>query len=81
MREHFTGLIKPGEHRKKTIDGVEYISMYPWWAIPVLRVTKFTQKSLWLVGIAVHDPIFGECTPDFNCCCKVGRKAWLRIAA
>ena len=46
----------------------------------ILKPVKFIQKTLWFCGIAVHDPIFGECTPDFNCCEKVGGKAFIRIA-
>lgn len=82
MKTNFTGWIGPGEHGKKIIDGVEYIELYPWWAVIILRIAKFIQKTLWICGIAVHDPIFGECTPDFNCCCKgIGRKAIVRLGA
>jgi hypothetical protein len=82
MKTNFTGWIKPGNYGVHTMDGIEYIDIYPKWAIPVLRAAKFIQKTLWLAGVAVHDPIFGECTPDFNCCCKsIGRKAFIRIGA
>ncbi len=48
----------------------------------ILRPVKLIQKNLWLIGVSVHDPVFGECTPDFNCCCKgVGRKTFIRIGA
>ena len=81
MHDHFTGIIKPGIYGKRTIDGIEYIKLYPWWARPLLLVIKFTQRTCWWIGIAIHDPIFGECTPDFNCCCRgIGRKAYLRIS-
>ena len=80
MKTYFSGWIKPGNYKKKVIDGIEYTSLYRWWVIPMLRTVKFIQKSLWLCGIAIHDPVFGECTPDFNCCCKIGRKAFLRLS-
>ena len=80
MKTYFTGWIKPGDYGHKTIDGIDYIERYPVWARPILRVTKLLQRQLWKLGIAVHDPVFGECTPDFNCCCKnIGRKVFLRI--
>ncbi len=78
--KEFKGLIQMGAHGKIVIDGVEYINLYPFWAIPIRKVVKFVQKTLWLVGIAIHDPVFNECTPDFNCCCKhVGRKKIVSI--
>lgn len=81
--EHFTGWIKPGEYGKHIdSDGLETYWIYSWfvrWF--VLRPIKFIQKLLWFCGIAVHDPIFGECTPDFNCCCSnIGRKSFIHIA-
>ena len=73
-------LIRTGDYGKIVVDGVEYVESYPKWVIPILRTVKFTQKTLWVLGIAVHDPIFGECTPDGNCCCKhVGRFSFLRV--
>jgi len=45
----------------------------------LLKIIKFIQKKLWLIGIAVHDPIFNECTPDFNCCCNIGRETIIKI--
>lgn len=60
-------------------DGIEYIVYYTKVEIVVMRFAKIIQLNLWRCGIAVHDPIFGECTPDFNCCCKIGRKAYLRF--
>lgn len=41
------------------------------------KFIKIYQYFLWFIGIAWHDNIFNECTPDFNCCCrKIGRKAF-----
>ena len=82
MKELFTGWIKPGNYGEH-IDPVDgHVSFWLYsrfvrWC--VLRPTKLAQKSLWLCGIAVHDPIFGECTPDFNCCCRIGRWAFIRV--
>lgn len=38
----------------------------------------YIQWVLWKVGIAIHNPLRNECTPDFNCCNKIGRKAFLK---
>lgn len=44
------------------------------------RFIKKFQKILWLLGIAWHDKIYNECTPDFNCCVKtIGKRSWLRF--
>ncbi len=34
-------------------------------------MSNLIQKLLWKIGIAIHNPIRDECTPDFNCCEKV----------
>ena len=79
MKGTFTGLIKPRDHGRVVVDGIEYIKIYAWWERPILRMSWWIQKGLWLCGVAIHNPIAGECTPDFNCCCKgIGRKAWFR---
>lgn len=44
------------------------------------KITLCWQKLLWCLGIAWHNLYRDECTPDFNCCQKVGRKSWWRIA-
>lgn len=36
------------------------------------------QKILWCIGIAIHNNIDNECTPDFNCCNRCGRFAWIK---
>ena len=80
MEEYFTGWIKPGCYNKTFKDGCESYSLfYKSWQVPILRFCKLLQKSLWYLGIAVHDPVFGECTPDFNCCCDTGRRAFIKI--
>lgn len=38
------------------------------------------QRILWFFGIAWHNTFQNECTTDFNCCAKVGRKCWWRIS-
>ena len=83
MKKYSTGWIKPGEYGKHIDpnDGLETYWIYPFyvrWFI--LRSVKFIQKALWCCGIAVHDPVFGECTSDFKCCEKIGRKAFIRIS-
>ena len=30
------------------------------------KFSRFIQKALWYIGIAVYNPITGEDTPDFN---------------
>lgn len=82
MKTNFAGWIKPGNHGTVIEAGIEYIIIYSWWERMILRPVKLIQKNLWLIGVSVHDPVFGECTPDFNCCCKgVGRKTFIRIGA
>lgn len=77
-----TGWIKTSCSNGSVIeDGITYYISYKKYQIIVLKVTKAIQKFLWKYGIAVHDPIFGECTPDFNCCCNIGRKAFLKFPA
>ncbi len=71
--------IKRGDYGHVVENCTEYVIPYPRWARALMRVVKFVQFRLWKVGIAVHDPIFGECTPDFNCCCETGRKAFVRL--
>ena len=74
-------LIKSGCHDKHILNGIEYYYNYNKFIRKfIYKPIKKIQKALWLCGIAVHDPIFGECTPDFNCCCKVGRKAFFKLA-
>jgi len=46
-----------------------------WYEYPVSCIV---QNALCKIGIAVHNPFRDECTPDFGCCCKVG-KYWLRL--
>ncbi|MCK5602630.1 hypothetical protein KAR91_12190 [Candidatus Pacearchaeota archaeon] len=79
MEKFFTGWIKPGNYGEEVVDGVKYTRNYPLWVIPILRVVKAAQKSLWFCGVAIHDPIFGECTPDFNCCVDIGRRAVVKF--
>lgn len=70
-----TCLIKSGNYKGGvTKDGVEYVELYRPWQRPLQWVVKRIQKILWYCGVAVYDPIFGECTPDFNCCTNIGRK-------
>lgn len=74
--------IKAGDHGIYVDKyGIEYIWIYSWfvrWF--VLKPVKIGQWTLWFCGIAIHDPVFGTCTPDFNCCAKnVGRRAFIRI--
>lgn len=80
MKTYFTGLIEPKCQEKHFINGREYYYLYSPKIRVLLKVVKFIQLSLWKIGVAIHDPIFGECTPDFNCCEKeIGRKSWLNI--
>ena len=79
MKVDQQGWIKPAYDRTETINGLKYYICYKWYVVILLRIVKFIQKGLWLCGIAVHDPVFGECTPDFNCCCNIGRCAFIRI--
>ena len=77
------GWVKAGEYGGyiDKNDGLYTYWIYPWYARWfLLTPVKFLQKTLWLCGVAIHDPVFGECTPDFNCCNKVGRKAFIRIS-
>jgi len=76
----FGGIIKPKYDKVKTVKGVKYYIIYRWWEVVILRVVKAAQKGMWFCGIAWHDPVFGECTPDFNCCCNIGRKAWIKFS-
>lgn len=46
---------------------------------PFYRLTVVWQSALWLIGIAWHNRYEDECTRDFNCCNKIGRKSWWRI--
>lgn len=73
------GWIKTGNYGKTIIDGITYIEMYPLWIRPLYRLQKKIQKFLWRHGIAVHDFVFGECTPDFNCCNDSGKKTIIKI--
>jgi len=73
------GWIKPS-YKEKRINGIDYYAMHRFWQILLLKIVKDIQLILWCLGIAVHDPIFGECTPDFNCCENVGRKAGIKIS-
>lgn len=83
LKQTFDGWIKPdytGKYGYEIIDGNKYITHYSKIVIVLLRLIKFIQKTLWFCGIAVHDPVFGECTPDGNCCCKrTGRKSFITI--
>ena len=82
LRMKFDGIIKPdfsGKHGTEIINGHKHITNYSKKNITILRITKFIQKALWNFGIAIHDPIFGECTPDFNCCVDIGKRAFLKI--
>jgi hypothetical protein len=69
MKTYFTGIIKP-----EIKDGM---IGWPKWSIMPYRFAKLLQKALWKIGIAIYDPVFGECTPDFNCCTDIGRKKFL----
>lgn len=82
MKTYFRGLIKPepGLHGTIIEGGVEYLYLYSKFNRKLLKVVKFIQKSLWKIGVAIHDPIFGECTPDFNCCCDCGRKRFIHFS-
>ena len=43
------------------------------------KLSVYWQLFLWYFGIAWHNSIRNECTPDFNCCAHCGRKKWLMI--
>lgn len=43
------------------------------------RITVWLQGLLWFLGVAIHNAYRDECTPDFNCCCKVGRRCFIRL--
>jgi len=32
------------------------------------KIFSYIQLGLWKLGINIHNPINGECTPDFSCC-------------
>ena len=77
-----TGLIKAKCQDRHFVDGVEYYYLYSRRVRKFYTLTKFIQKALWLGGVAVHDPIFGECTPDFNCCEKdIGRGTVIKLSS
>ena len=80
MKEYFSGWIKPGNYGTEILDNIEYVITYTRWQRYLRRVIKFIQLTLWKYGIAIHDPIFGECTPDFNCCTDLpnNRKTLIR---
>lgn len=73
--------IKPAEPKYFRENGIEYFWIYSWpvrWFI--FKPVRMVQKILWFCGIAVHDPVFGICTPDFNCCvANLGRKVFIRF--
>lgn len=73
-----TGLIKPCDYGRVIVNGIEYMVIYAWWQRPFLWIANKIQSILWYIGIAVYNPIAGECTKDFNCCANIGRKAWFR---
>ena len=79
MKQNFSGWIKPETITEiSTTHKTRYFLSFKRWAR--LRVIiKFIENSLWKVGVAVHDPVFGECTKDFNCCCDCGRKAVIKF--
>jgi len=83
QRHLVDGYITPdytGKHGIKFDGTTNYITVYSKRVMILLRVVKFIQKILWIFGIAIHDPIFGECTPDFNCCnSTIGRWAFINI--
>lgn len=59
-------------------NGHIYYWIYPWYVRWFIQPPiKLLQKVLWLCGIAIHDPVFGECTSDFNCCFDIGRKRFI----
>lgn len=86
MRLIFDGIIIPdftGKFGIEIEDGIVYIINYSRKNIKIMRIVKFIQKFLWSIGIAIHDPIFGECTPDFNCCVpevKDGKYTFINIS-
>jgi len=43
------------------------------------KISELWQLFLWYIGIAWHNTKKNECTPDFNCCNKIGRFAFIRI--
>lgn len=43
------------------------------------RLSLYAQWLLWKVGIAWHNPYRDECTPDFNCCMKKGRRKFMQF--
>jgi hypothetical protein len=49
-------------------DGVMYVHTMPAWKRPVYRLTVWIQWALWKCGLPVHNYLYDECTPDFNCC-------------
>lgn len=71
--------IEPRYKKIRVIKGIEYYIIYKWYEVILLRIIKTIQKGLWYCGVAWHDFIFEECTPDFNCCCNVGRRAWIKF--
>lgn len=61
-------------------EGAEYYRIYSYWQMPFVAVSAFLQYWLWIIGVAVHNPVTGECTADFNCCEKgIGKKAFIRV--
>jgi len=49
-----------------------YKMSWPWWCKILSQISWRTQKMLWRLGIHIHNPIRGECTPDFSCCRVLG---------
>lgn len=72
-----TGWIKPRDYGRVIENGIEYQVLYSPTQKIILRVARTIQSLLWKVGVAVYNPVSGECTIDFNCC-GYGRHAWFR---
>jgi len=72
-------LIETGFYNEGEDENGKFYHRYPFYIRPIYCITKWVQKGLWMIGIALYDPIFGECTPDFNCCQDIGRKTFIRL--
>jgi len=79
FREDRQGWIKRGDYGRVLINGELHMQLYPNWAVRIVRLSVLIQKALWVVGVAFHNPVTDECTPDFNCCLKHKRWAWVRV--
>ena len=60
--------IESGEYDNHVYKGVECSFRYPVYIRPLYRLNKLIQGYLAKKGIPLHDYVFGECTPEFDCC-------------